>query len=200
MKVEKVKWAIIHLFCGVILFGLFWYNISWERLGLNTVLALLVLDAAYLIGQTKQTLIKVFSGLVWFVLYPATFYMVTELVHLAEWLDPSLDERNNLIKFLLYILSIAFGLLVAGESVRLIMRHMKMKTWILRYLLILILSAYGSLVIYMVFYGRFSSWTVLLTPYDVLATARNLLTVEAVPFIAGFTFLQTMTLMVIDTD
>lgn len=55
-------------------------------------------------------------------LYPNTFYMVTDITHM-HFTSTVLWERESMILFMLYVPSILFGVMAGVESLKLIFLH-----------------------------------------------------------------------------
>ena len=76
------KNVLIHVFFGIISFGIYYYHLRGPDLVWNMFLALLALDFSLLSYCIKQKVVRWSSGLLWLFFYPNTFYMLTDIVHM----------------------------------------------------------------------------------------------------------------------
>ncbi|TWT09861.1 DUF1361 domain-containing protein [Streptococcus sp. sy004] len=195
----KLKMSLIHLFWVVISAGIFRYMTSGPNLIWNMFLALVALDFAYLAYRTKNTFLKIVSVLLWLLFYPNTFYMLTDIIHMS-FADQALWDRLSMIMFMLYVSSILFGVLSGVLSLQLIFNSLGVKNIYLRYLVITNLSFLSSFAIHIGRYARLNSWDALMNPMTVVDSMVEVVSWSALPFIAGFTFLQMMTLIFLDRE
>ncbi|TWS94042.1 MULTISPECIES: DUF1361 domain-containing protein [unclassified Streptococcus] len=195
----KLKMSLIHLFWLVISAGIFRYMTSGPNLIWNMFLALVALDFAYLTYRTKNTFVKLVGVLLWLLFYPNTFYMLTDIIHMS-FAGQALWDRSSMIMFMLYVSSILFGVLSGVLSLQLIFNSLGVKNIYLRYLVIGNLSFLSSFAIHIGRYARLNSWDALTNPMTVVNSMVDVVSWSALPFIAGFTFLQMMTLIFLDRE
>lgn len=198
MRERVFKWGLLHLFFISLALSIRIYQPDFSYLNWNMFLALVSLDAAYLLVVSKRAWVRILSGLIWFFFYPNTFYMVTDLVHMAPWLKDALSHQEHLIWFMLFTASSSFGVLAGIESAAQIFQTLKIKTWYWRWLLILALSFVSSLAIHVGRYARFNSWDVLTRPFAAVEELLKSLSAENAVFLTAFTFLQVMALIFMD--
>lgn len=120
------KNVLIHVFFGIISFGIYYYHLRGPDLVWNMFLALLALDFSLLSYCIKQKVVRWSSGLLWLFFYPNTFYMLTDIVHM-NFTDSVLWNKTSLILYMLYVSSILFGVLCGIESVKNIVVTFKLK-------------------------------------------------------------------------
>ena len=125
------KIGFVHLFFLIIALGIRYYNLSGPDLIWNMILALIALDFAVAAIYVKRRSFKIVLGLFWLFFYPNTFYMLTDIVHMS-FTDSVLWDKWSLIRYLLYVSSILFGVLCGIESVNLMTSLLKLKNYFLR--------------------------------------------------------------------
>lgn len=195
----KLKMILIHLFWLLISASIFYYMTGGPNLIWNMFLALVALDFAYLTTLSKSVFVKIFWVLLWFLFYPNTFYMLTDIVHMS-FAGQALWDRSSMILFMLYVASILFGVLSGVLSLQLIFRSLGVQNIYLRYIIIANLSFLSSFAIHIGRYARLNSWDMLTNPMTVVNSMVEVVSWSALPFIVGFTFLQLMTLIFLDKD
>ena len=196
----KKKIILIHLFFAVISLGIKYYQVSGPDLVWNMFLALVAFDFAALVYFVKQPIVKLFLALFWFFFYPNTFYMLTDIVHM-NFTSTVLWEKTSLILYMLFVSSILFGVLSGTESVKVMFKSFKVTSYPLRLALICALSVISSFAIHIGRYARLNSWDILTRPkvvIDELASVWS--TGTAAYFVLGFTFLQILTLVVLEDE
>lgn len=195
----KLKMAFIHLFWLMISASIYYYVDGGPNLVWNMFLALAALDFAYLAGLSKKGLLKFVWLLLWFLFYPNTFYMLTDIVHMY-FAGNALWDRTSMILFMLYVASILFGVLSGVLSLQLVFRSLKVSNIYLRYVIIGNLSFLSSFAIHIGRYARLNSWDMFTNPMTVVNSMIDVVSWSALPFIVGFTFLQLMTLIFLDQE
>lgn len=198
------KLTLIHCFFVIITAAVFYVNPYGPNLVWNMFLALLAVDFAYFSHFKRKNkvfnkLLSVISVLGWFIFYPNTFYMLTDIVYFS-WASHILSQHTALIHFAIFVSSILLALSSGIVSVRIIMERFNISIVYLRYLFILGLSLVSSIAIHIGRYARLNSWDVLLRPELVLTEIRAVFKPESFWFIAIFTFFQIMTLVLLDKE
>lgn len=193
------KNVLIHVFFGIISFGIYYYHLQGPDLVWNMFLALLALDFSLLSYCTKQKVVRWSSGLLWLFFYPNTFYMLTDIVHM-NFTDSVLWNKTSLILYLLYVSSILFGVLCGIESVKNIVVTFKLKNYYIRMFFVIILSFVSSFAIHIGRYARLNSWDIFTRPGLVIDEILNVISWNAIHFVLGFTFLQVLCLIFLDRE
>ena len=109
------KIGFIHLFFGMIAFGIYHYNLQGPDLAWNMFLALVALDFSLVTYYVRFRVVKYASLLLWLFFYPNTFYMLTDIVHM-HFASTVLWDKTSLILYMLYVSSILFGVLVSKAT------------------------------------------------------------------------------------
>ncbi|HEM3170131.1 DUF1361 domain-containing protein [Streptococcus suis] len=188
------KNILTHLFFLIIAVGLKRYGVTAPDLTWNMFLALVSLDFAILTHFSKNGLIKFITAVLWLFFYPNTFYMVTDIVHM-HFANTVLWQRESMILFMLYVPSIFFGVMAGVESVRLIFSAFSIKSYWLKLFMISGLSLLSSFAIHIGRYARLNSWDIFTRPTVVVNEMIDVISLAALPFILGFTFIQIMVLV-----
>ncbi|EHJ53125.1 DUF1361 domain-containing protein [Streptococcus macacae] len=193
----KNKLILSHL-CFVIISGAFLYfKITHTYLIWNMFLALAALDFSFCLHYFKNAFLTFLSALLWFLFYPNTFYMLTDIVHM-NFLASVLNDRSSLILYFVFLASVLFGLLCGVESVQQVFKRFVIKDYYFRFFLIILLSCISSLAIHIGRYARLNSWDIFTKPMAVISEIMKVLTPSAFPFILGFTFIQIMVLLFLE--
>ena len=174
------KIGFIHLFFGMIAFGIYHYNLQGPDLAWNMFLALVALDFSLVTYYVRFRVVKYASLLLWLFFYPNTFYMLTDIVHMH------------------FVSSILFGVLCGIESFKNIMETFKVRNDYLRLIFIGLLSFISSFAIHIGRYARLNSWDIFTRPKTVVAEILNVIGWDAVHFVIGFTFIQILCLVFLD--
>lgn len=194
---KKIVW--IHLFFGMIAFGIYYYRLEGPDLVWNMLLALLALDLSLLASYVKPKILSWGSSLLWLCFYPNTFYMLTDIVHM-DFTDSVLWDKTSLILYLLYVSSILFGVLCGIESVHQMVVTFKLKNDYLRLFLLTVLAVLSSLAIHIGRYARLNSWDIVIRPQIVFHELVNVMNWDAMHFVLGFTFIQMLCLIFLDRE
>lgn len=191
------KIGFIHLFFGMIAFGIYHYNLQGPDLVWNMFLALVALDFSLVTYYVRFRVVKYASLLLWLFFYPNTFYMLTDIVHM-HFASTVLWDKTSLILYMLYVSSILFGVLCGIESFKNIMETFKVRNDYLRLIFIGLLSFISSFAIHIGRYARLNSWDIFTRPKTVVAETLNVVGWDAVHFVIGFTFIQILCLVFLD--
>lgn len=191
------KIGFVHLFFLIIALGIRYYNLSGPDLIWNMILALIALDFAVAAIYVKRRSFKIVLGLFWIFFYPNTFYMLTDIVHMS-FTDSVLWDKWSLIRYLLYVSSILFGVLCGIESVNLMTSLLKLKNYFLRLVFIGGLSFVSSFAIHIGRYARLNSWDIFTRPKLVVDELLSVVSWDALHFVLGFTFMQVLCLVFLD--
>ncbi|MEW4355188.1 DUF1361 domain-containing protein [Streptococcus pneumoniae] len=194
------KWIGIHVLFVLVSFLVYREGITVQGPDLiwNMFLALVAYNAAFFANRLRQKWLYLAFGVIWFLFYPNTFYMVTDLIHM-DWVSKTLWDRQSLHLFVAFVLSIFFGVMCGVESWRLMIKRSKLAWWIEDGLMIG-LSFLSSLAIYIGRYDRLNSWDVLHRPLIVLEKLLAALERERWYFVLGFTLLQVMVLLFVNEN
>ena len=113
------KTIIIHIFFAIISAIVYVEGILTKGPDLiwNMFLALIAYDTAFLAIQFKKKWFFLPVILLWLALYPNTFYMITDLVHM-HWVSDTLWNRESLHLFMAFVPSIFFGVLCGIASLQ----------------------------------------------------------------------------------
>lgn len=166
---------------------------------LDMMLAMVAFYASDFAKDSSHIVLAGVLSLVWFLFYPNTFYMLTDLFDLGY--VPAFTSSNaEALTFFMYYGSIFFGIHCGIVSFQNIAKRFKLKESA-RYVLILLLSLVTAVIIYNSRFSEIDSWSMISNPLLILQR-YNLTVIEAsnLPFILGFTGLQMMSLMLLDHD
>ena len=108
-------------------------------------------------------------------------------------------NKTSLILYMLYVSSILFGVLCGIESVKNIVLTFKLKNYYLRLLFIGVLSFISSFAIHIGRYARLNSWDIFTRPKTVISEILDVVSWDAVHFVLGFTFIQILCLVFLDS-
>ena len=189
------KTIIIHIFFAIISAIVYVEGILTKGPDLiwNMFLALIAYDTAFLAIQFKKKWFFLPVILLWLALYPNTFYMITDLVHM-HWVSDTLWNRESLHLFMAFVPSIFFGVLCGIESWNMIVHYLKLNWWI-EYLAIGAVSFLYILYIYICRYYRHKYLDLVSQTTLVFERLAVSLQRESLLFILGFTFIQIMSLV-----
>lgn len=187
------KIILNHLFFIVIALTIFGMGITAPDLNWNMFLALVAYDLAVLTYYVSSRWLALLSALVWLAFFPNTFYMLTDIFHMA-FVQGTYHDNAVVIRFIAFISSILFGVLCGVESWNLIVRRFKF-TWLQTYILVPLLSAVSALAISIGRFERFNSWDLAQDPMAVVRAIVDTFSWQRFPFVLGFTFIQIMCLL-----
>ncbi len=193
------KIVFIHLFFGVIAFGIYYYHLEGPDLVWNMFLALVALDFSLVSYYISKKVVRGLGAILWLFFYPNTFYMLTDIVHM-HFTSTVLWNKTSLILYMLYVSSILFGALCGIESVKNIVLTFKLKNYYLRLLFIGVLSFISSFAIHIGRYARLNSWDIFTRPKTVISEILDVFSWDAVHFVLGFTFIQILCLVFLDRE
>lgn len=193
------KIVFIHLFFGVIAFGIYHYHLEEPDLVWNMFLALVALDFSLVSYYISKKVVRGLGAILWLFFYPNTFYMLTDIVHM-QFTSTVLWNKTSLILYMLYVSSILFGVLCGIESVKNIVLTFKLKNYYLRLLFIGVLSFISSFAIHIGRYARLNSWDIFTRPKTVISEILDVVSWDAVHFVLGFTFIQILCLVFLDRE
>lgn len=193
------KIVFIHLFFGVIAFGIYHYHLEGPDLVWNMFLALVALDFSLVSYYISKKVVRGLEAILWLFFYPNTFYMLTDIVHM-QFTSTVLWNKTSLILYMLYVSSILFGVLCGIESVKNIVLTFKLKNYYLRLLFIGVLSFISSFAIHIGRYARLNSWDIFTRPKTVISEILDVVSWDAVHFVLGFTFIQILCLVFLDRE
>lgn len=193
------KIVFIHLFFGVIAFGIYYYHLEGPDLVWNMFLALVALDFSLVSYYISKKVVRGLGAILWLFFYPNTFYMLTDIVHM-QFTSTVLWNKTSLILYMLYVSSILFGVLCGIESVKNIVLTFKLKNYYLRLLFIGVLSFISSFAIHIGRYARLNSWDIFTRPKTVISEILDVFSWDAVHFVLGFTFIQILCLVFLDRE
>lgn len=193
------KIVFIHLFFGVIAFGIYYYHLEGPDLVWNMFLALVALDFSLVSYYISKKVVRGLGAILWLFFYPNTFYMLTDIVHM-QFTSTVLWNKTSLILYMLYVSSILFGVLCGIESVKNIVLTFKLKNYYLRLLFIGVLSFISSFAIHIGRYARLNSWDIFTRPKTVISEILDVVSWDAVHFVLGFTFIQILCLVFLDRE
>lgn len=193
------KIVFIHLFFGVIAFGIYYYHLEGPDLVWNMFLALVALDFSLVSYYISKKVVRGLGAILWLFFYPNTFYMLTDIVHM-HFTSTVLWNKTSLILYMLYVSSILFGVLCGIESVKNIVLTFKLKNYYLRLLFIGVLSFISSFAIHIGRYARLNSWDIFTRPKTVISEILDVFSWDAVHFVLGFTFIQILCLVFLDRE
>lgn len=193
------KLILIHLAFALLAASMRYINFSGPNLTWNMFLALVALDVSALAVRTKKWYLKLLLLLLWFIFYPNTFYMLTDIVHM-HFTSTVLWERSSMILFMIYVPSILLGVFSGVLSVRYTFHALQLRHPYGRLVLISLLSIIASFAIHIGRYARLNSWDLFTRPGVVLQEILAVISREALPFILGFTFIQAMVLLFMEED
>lgn len=193
------KLVLIHLCFIVLATSMLYINFSGPNLIWNMTLALVALNSAVLAKVTKKWYFRFPALLIWFIFYPNTFYMLTDIVHM-HFTSTVLWERTSMILFMLYVPSILLGVFSGVLSVRYAFEALQLRHSYIRLVVIVLLSGLSSFAIHIGRYARLNSWDIFTRPAVVVNEILAVVSREALPFILGFTFIQIMVLIFMEKD
>lgn len=192
----KRQFIVIHAFFAIISLAFWYYNPTGPGLIWNIFLATLAFDFSYLACSIKNRWLKPFFMLGWFIFYPNTFYMLTDLVHMSFVTD-ILNDRLSFMHYIIYMSSILLALILGVLSVRYTLLILRVRHWFWFYLYIIGLSFISSLAIHLGRFARLNSWDVFANPSLVYRELLEIFSYSEIHFILGFTFIQTMCLLLL---
>lgn len=187
------KVLVNHFFFAVIVGLVAYLGIKGPDLNWNMFLALVAYDLAVLTWRLSNRFLAVLSALAWLAFFPNTFYMLTDIFHMA-FVQGTYHDNEIVIRFLAFTASILFGVLCGIESWNLIVERFKLN-WMQVYILVPILSGLSALAISIGRFERFNSWDLLHTPLSVVRAIVATFSWQRFPFVVGFTFIQIMCLL-----
>lgn len=189
------KVITVHLFFLALSFLVYMEGIAKTGPDLiwNMMLALIAYDFAVLTRYFKQAWLFPVLFILWFVFYPNTFYMITDIVHM-HWVGDTLWNRASLHLFMVFVPSILFGIYCGIESWLILLERFKFSWWT-ELLATLVLSVISSMAIYIGRYDRLNTWDIVSNPGQVVQKLLETFQRERLLFILGFTFIQFMSLV-----
>lgn len=189
------KVITVHLFFLAISFLVYMEGIAKTGPDLiwNMMLALIAYDFAVLTRYFKQAWLFSVLFILWFVFYPNTFYMITDIVHM-HWVGDTLWNKASLHLFMVFVPSILFGIYCGIESWLIVQERFKFSWWT-ELLATLVLSVISSMAIYIGRYDRLNTWDLVSNPGQVVQKLLETFQRERLLFILGFTFIQFMSLV-----
>ncbi|HSX49196.1 MAG TPA: DUF1361 domain-containing protein [Candidatus Saccharimonadales bacterium] len=154
----------------------FWNNFSW--MAVNIFLAILPLIFLNLALKVKNNLVKVVCFLLWFLFFPNTVYLLTDLQYLPGQLS-RFDPKLDLLLIGQYLVLILVGVTTYIYSLKpLVSLLMKRYKKIGRIKWNFLVMAFNFAVSFGVFLGkieRTQSWDVFINPLRVLTQINNII-------------------------
>lgn len=194
------KLILIHCFFILISVAFFYVRPYGPNLVWNMFLALLAVDFAYFSYVfRKKSGHSLVLALAWFIFYPNTFYMLTDIVYLT-WAPDVLNQQSALIFYGIFMSSMILAMSAGVISVQLMLERFGIRKVYLRSIFMVVLSILSSLAIHLGRFARLNSWDVLIRPMTVVRELRTVFTMANIWFLAVFAFFQIMTLLLLDRD
>lgn len=190
------KVIINHLFFAGLFYIISNANIIGPDLNWNMFLALVAYDLAVLTFYLPNRWLAILSTLVWLAFFPNTFYMLTDIFHMG-FVEGGYRDNDVVVRFMIYISSILFGVLCGMESWNLIVQRFKL-SWLQVYIAVPILSGLSALAISIGRFERFNSWDLAQDPMEVVRAIIDTFSWQRLPLVLGFTFFQILCLLFIE--
>jgi uncharacterized membrane protein len=168
-------------------------SMSW-----NIFLALISYDAAHFLVITKQKILKILLGIVWFFFYPNTFYMLLDATHIADWISkndwipmPTGISDQRLFYFYLILVAIIFGVLLGIFSILKIMSQFSTGK-IKQGSFLVIMSFLSSIAIFAgkALSTRLNSWYIITNPLETIKILLNTIQDSHMSFLISTTIVQ----------
>lgn len=192
------KIILNHLFFIAIASLIFGLGITAPDLNWNMFLALVAYDLAVLTFSLSKQSLAFLSTIVWFIFFPNTFYMLTDVFHMA-FVQGTYYDNTVVIRFIAFLSSILFGVLCGVESWHLIAQRFKL-SWFQRLVFVPILSGLSALAISIGRFERFNSWDLVQDPMAVMNALLDTFSWQRFPFVFGFTFIQIVCLLFLENS
>lgn len=192
------KAVLNHLFFLLICLLVWYKGITGPDLIWNMFLALVAYESALMTSLIKNTWLALLFGLVWLVFFPNTFYMLTDVFHMG-FVQGGYHDKTVLIRFMVFMLAILFGVLCGIESWNLIAKRFNF-SWLQVYLLVPLLSLISSFAISIGRFERFNSWDLLRSPMAVVRVLLDTISWQRLPFVLGFTLIQVICLLFLENS
>lgn len=198
----KRRFTLIHLILALYFLGTFlagkaltgvMFTIAPSMIW-NVFLAMIAFDAAYLLSLAKNKLLLLLTAIIAFLFYPNTFYLITDVKHVADWFPSGrliFEDSHELIGFTILIVGILLGVILGMLAFEQVGRRFFRKAWQLIAFL-LIMNFLSSVAIYA---GRISSlrlnsWDIFINPLTTLSKLISVINPQQAVFLTTFTIIQ----------